>query len=191
MNELIRRIKILWDGLEPRERVLVAIAGGGIAMVLLLFGVVMPVMGATQSATARSEEAERQLDLMQRMRRDWDSLNGRLGAVEQKIQSSADGQNLLTLLESLAARAGVKPTSMEKRQSGESERYEESKVEVSLKGVSLQQAIFYLESIERESQPLSIKSLRIKSRPGHSTAADQTVAELIDVTFSVSSFKPR
>jgi type II secretory pathway component PulM len=189
MNELLGRIQVLWDGLAARERVLVGLAGSAMAIMVLLFGIVMPVMAATQNATSMAENSERQLAMMQRMRRDWDGLHTRLRAVETQIEASRDGQNLLTLLESLAASAGVKPSSMEKRQSGESERYEETKVEVSLKGISLQQAIQYLASIESANQPLSVKSLRLKRRPGRVTAKNKTPADLIDVTFSVSSFK--
>jgi hypothetical protein len=136
-------------------------------------------------------QAERQLVMMQRMRSDWDGLHQRLAAVETQIQGSGEGQNLLTLLATLAANAGVKPSSMEKRQSGESERYEETKVEVSLKSVSLQQAVSYLASIESAKQPLSVKSLRIKRRPGRSSLSKDAAADQIDVTFSVSAFKPR
>ena len=191
MSELLGRVQVLWDGLAPRERVLVGIAGGVLALLLLVFGVVMPVMAATETAASKADNAERQLAMMQRMRRDWDGLHVRLEAVETKIQASRDGQNLLTLLASLATRAGVKPTSMEKRQSGESEQYEETKVEVSLKNVSLRQAVSYLASIESAEQPLSVKSLRIKGRPGRPQRPNEEVADMIDVTFSVSAFKPR
>ena len=127
--------------------------------------------------------------MMVRMKREWDALHGRLSRVEDRIQQTRNQQNLLTLLESLAARAGVKPTSMEKRQSGESEEYEETKVEVSLKNVTLRQAVAYLSSIETNEQPLSVKSLRVKRRPGRARG-DQPAQDLIDVTFSVSTFKP-
>ena len=78
---------------------------------------------------------------------------------------------------------------MEKRQSGESDAYEETKVEVSLKNVTLRQAVSYLSSIETNDQPLSVKSLRVKRRPGRARG-DQPAQDLIDVTFSVSTFKP-
>lgn len=191
MSELLGRVQVLWDGLAPRERVLVAIAGAALATLVFLFGIVLPAMAATENAIAKAENAERQLQMMQRMRRDWDTLHLRLDAVETKIQGSREGQqNLLTLLSSLATRAGVKPTSMEKRQSGESEQYEETKVEVSLKSVSLEQAVTYLASIESAAQPLSVKSLRIKRRLGRARNSKEKSADLIDVTFSVSAFKP-
>lgn len=189
MSELLGRIQALWNGLAPRERLLVGLAGTAVAIMILFFGIVMPVMAATQNAASAAENAEREFGMMQRMRRDWDGLNSRLQTVENQIEANQDGRNLLTLLESLASNAGVKPTSMEKRQSGESERYEETKVEVSLKSISLQQAIQYLASIESADQPLSVKSLRIKRRPGRVTSKNKAPADLIDVTFSVSAFK--
>lgn len=190
MSELLGRVQVLWDGLAPRERILVALAGASLAILLVVFGVVMPVMAATENAASKAENSERQLAMMQRMRHDWDGLHGRLAAVETEIQGSRDRQNLLTLLSSLAGRAGVKPTSMEKRQSGESEQYEETKVEVSLKNVTLEQAVNYLASIESTTQPLSVKSLRIKRRPGRARKPNEKTTDLIDVTFAVSSFKP-
>lgn len=192
MSEIIGRIQVLWDGLAPRERILVGAAGAALAFAILVLGVILPIRGAVESARDGARDAEQKLLQMQRMKREWDDLHTRLASVESRIQNGGEDQNLLTLLESLAARAGVKPTSMEKRQSGESARYEETKVEVSLKNVTLQQAVSYLASIETASQPLSVKSLRIKRRIGAGGAAGATggAADLIDVTFSVSGFKP-
>ncbi len=189
MNELIGRLQVLWEGLAPRERLLVGLAGGALAVAILLLGIVLPIQAANESATQSAESASRRLQTMQRMKREWDGLNGRLTRVESRIQAARSQPNLLTLLSSLAQRAGVKPASMEKRQSGESERYEETKVEVSLKNVTLEQAVAYLSSIESAEQPLSVKSLRVKRRPGRAQPG-QPGQDLIDVTFSVSTFKP-
>ena len=62
------------------------------------------------------------------------------------------------------------------------EAYREQRVEVSLKKVTLEQAVRYLHSIESTERPFSVKSLRMKSRPDSSN--------LLDMTFSVSSFEP-
>lgn len=191
MNELLGRVRVVWDGLAPRERILVGAAGAILAAAILVFGLVMPVLGATERAIEEADQAEQQLAMMLRMRREWDGLHARLAGAEERIQTSGPGQNILTLLESLAVQAGVKPTSMQKRQSGESERYQETKIEVDLKSVTLQQAVEYLASIERSRQPLSVKSLRIKRRPVRSRGASgEATAELLDVTFSVSAFEP-
>ena len=191
MSEVFGRIQVVWDGLASRERFLVAIAGGAFALVILLVGIVMPIRSATERAVSAADQSARQLQSMTRMKREWDGLHGRLAEVESRIQGSQD-QHLAVRagVAGQAARAGVKPTSMEKRQSGESERYEETKVEVSLKNVTLAQAVAYLSSIETAAQPLSVKSLRVKRRPGRPTEIGAAAAELIDVTFSVSAFKP-
>ena len=189
MNDLAARFQAFWDGLMPRERVLVGIAGAALAVTIVLLAVVMPIQSARENAVRSAESAATELEMMRRMKREWDGLNGRLSRVEQRIQGTRNQPNLLTLLSSLAQPAGVKPTSMEKRQSGESERYEETKVEVSLKNVTLEQAVAYLSSIESAEQPLSVKSLRLKRRPGRARG-DQPAIDLIDVTFSVSTFKP-
>ena len=60
--------------------------------------------------------------------------------------------------------------------------YRETKVEVKLEGVSLAQLANYLNKIESTPQLLSVKSLRIRTR------ADKP--DLLDVTFTVSSFEP-
>ncbi len=190
MNELLGRVRVLWNGLAAREQMLVGAAGGLLAVLLLVFGIVLPIVAATERAVEDADAAERQLAMMQRMKREWDGLHQRLESVESRIRASGQRENLLTLLESLARQAGVKPTSMEKRQSGESEQYEETKVEVSLKNVSLKQAVDYLSSIEAAAQPLSVKSLRIKRRPGQRRGASDAAVDLLDVTFSVSSFRP-
>jgi type II secretory pathway component PulM len=189
MSELIGRLRVLWDGLAPRERLLVGLAGGALVITILVVGLVLPIRSANESATRSADTAARQLQNMERMKREWDGLNGRLTRVETRIQAARSQPNLLTLLSSLAQRVGVKPASMEKRQSGESERYEETKVEVSLKNVTLEQAVAYLSSIESAEQPLSVKSLRVKRRAVRGQPG-QPNQDLIDLTFSVSTFKP-
>ena len=74
---------------------------------------------------------------------------------------------------------------MEERQAGENEQYSETKVEVSLKNVTLTQTVNYLHNIESSDRVLSVKSLRVRNNKKR--AGD---AELLDVTFTVSSFEP-
>ncbi|MFP6633616.1 MAG: hypothetical protein VCD16_13365, partial [Planctomycetota bacterium] len=58
--------------------------------VVLFFGLVMPVIAATQSASSASENSEQQLAMMLRMRHDWDVLHDRLRAVENQIEAKAE-----------------------------------------------------------------------------------------------------
>jgi len=182
VNEWIERARAAWSALSQREQVLVAGAAATAFGVVLFLGAVNPLLDLSDRSASSVQQAEQQLALMKRLRREHDGVTGRLAAVEERIRSSGQNRNTLTLLESLAKRSGVKIESMEERQAQANERYRETKVEVELKSVTLTQTVDYLSQIEQSQQLLSIKSLRVKTR------ADKSA--LLDVTFSVSSFQP-
>jgi type II secretory pathway component PulM len=182
MNEMLERLQALWRDLAPRERILVGGAGAAIALAILVLGIVQPVIDAAGGATERRETAEQQLLAIQRLAVEYDRLGARLGAVEERIRNNREKSNLRSLLESLASQSQVRISSMEERQAGKNDHYTETKLEVSLKGVTLSQTVRYLHNIESANRQLSVKSLRIKSKQGEGTT--------LDVTFSVSSFEP-
>jgi type II secretory pathway component PulM len=115
------------------------------------------------------------------LRKRYDEVNGRLARVEERIRQGPRGE-IFTTLESLARDSTVKVDSMEPRTSPASDAYEETKVQVVLKGVTLAQLVNYLHRIEASAQVLSVKSLRMRTR--------QDKPEMMDVTFTVSSFEP-
>jgi type II secretory pathway component PulM len=180
-------VKALWDrlrayfrNLSVREQLLVG-AVGALAALLVAVAVVFQLLATGDRLDGRVAAAEQQLTAVARLRREFDDVNGRLRDVESRIQSAPRG-NLRTTLESLAAHANVKVESMEPQASPTHERYRETKVEIGLAEVTLAQAVTYLNQIESTPQPLSVKSLRIRTRPEK--------PELLDVTFTVSSFEP-
>jgi type II secretory pathway component PulM len=185
VNDLLTRLRAAWDNLSPRERILLS-GVGAIVMALLVFTIVVnPILGAAESAQLRVAEAEQQSEVMQRLRSEFDGIQSRLSSVEQRIRSGQDGAKIRTLLDSLATKSAVNIDSMEERQAGENDIYSETKVEVSLKNVTLTQTVNYLHNIESSDRVLSVKSLRVKNNKRR--AGD---AELLDVTFTVSSFEP-
>ena len=108
-------------------------------------------------------------------------MNKRLSRVEKRILDAPKGE-IFTTLEKLARDSTVKIDSMEPRTSPASDSYSETKVQVVLKSVTLAQLVNYLHRIETDPQVLSVKSLRIRTR--------QDRQEMLDVTFTVSSFEP-
>lgn len=174
----------IWDGfngLESRERLLVSIVVVLAVAALLYVLVVGPIQRASQRGEDRLATADQQLSVMQRLRRDYDDVRGRLADVEQRISRGARSE-LRTTLESLAQQSSVKVESMEPQASPAHPKYRETKVEVGLKSVTLSQTVHYLHQIEIAPQALSVKSLRIRTR------AEQP--DLLDVSFTVSSFEP-
>ena len=182
MNELLDRLRNAWDNLSPREQVLVSAAGVSVVVAIIAFAVVMPFVSLANRTTERVYSAEQQILAMSRLQREYSEINGRLSGVEQRIKNQRGRQNIRTVLESLAQNSLVKIASMEERQAQKNDHYVETKVEVTLKNVSLSQTIKYLHNIEASPQQLSVKSLRIRGHGGES--------QLLDVTFAVSSFEP-
>ena len=180
MKDLIDRIRSSFEGLSQSERLLVSIAGGMLLVTLVWFGGVQPVLGAATRAEARAGSAEQEVAAVRALSAEFQEVNGRLSAVEQRIRSGPKGE-IFTTLEQMAKQAAVKVASMEPRTSPASDDYEETKVQVALKGVTLAQAVNYLHRIESAPQLLSVKALRIRTR------SDKQ--ELLDVTFTVSSFE--
>lgn len=181
MKRWVDRIGAAFGGLAPRERLLISAAGGLLALALVYLAIVNPVLSAVERSGRRLDTADQQLRVMTRLRREYDDVQYRLTDVEQRIRNSSRG-NLRTALEMLAGKANVKVESMEPQASPASEAYRETKVEVGLRSVTLAQTVNYLHQIESSPQVLSVKALRIRTRPD--------APEFLDVTFTVSSFEP-
>lgn len=180
MKTWLVRLRTYFANLSSRERMLVS-GVGVLAAAAVGMALVLELLAIGDRLDARRAAAEQQLEVMTRLRREFDDVNVRLRSVEERIQSGQRG-NLRTTLEGLAQRANVKVESMEPQASPTHERYRETKVEVGLREVTLAQAVSYLHEIEKTPQPLSVKALRIRTR--------QEKPEFLDVTFTVSSFEP-
>lgn len=181
MRDFLRRVVAAFESLSPSERLLVSIAAGLAVAVMLWIFPVRELLAASTGAGERVENAEKQLQAVEALRGRYDQVNARLAAVERRIRSGPPGE-IFTTLERLARLSAVTVASMEPRTAPTSDNYKETKVQVSLKGVTLAQVVDYLYRIESAPQLLSIKSLRIRTR------ADKP--DLLDVTFTVSSFEP-
>ena len=181
MSEWIARARAAFAELEARERLLVSVAGGLLAVALAYAFVVSPLLSAVERGGQRRETAGQELQVMKRLARDYEAVQQQLGDVEERIRAGSRG-NLRTTLETLASQANLKVESMEPQASPSHESYRETKVAVGLKSVDLASTVDYLHKIEAAPEVLSVKSLRIRQRP------DKTA--LLDVTFTVSSFEP-
>lgn len=181
MNEWWNRLRNAFLGLDPRERTLVSLALGLLGLILVWTLVLSPLLGAAAHRGQQLETADQRLDVMERLRRDYDDVQARLADVERRIQTGPQG-NLRTTLETLARQASVRVESMEPQASPSHPKYRETKVDVGLSKVTLDQTVTYLHQIETAPQALSVKSLRIRTR------AEQP--DLLEVSFTVSSFEP-
>jgi type II secretory pathway component PulM len=181
VKKLWSRLRAAFDDLSDRERMLVSIVGALLIGLVFYLGIIQSSFGLRDDAQRRLGQAEQQLMVMSRLRREFDDVNERLTSVEQRIQNSTRG-NLRTTLETLARASKVKVESMEPQATPSNDRYRETKVEVALKRVTLQQTVSYLHEIETSDEVLSVKSLRMRTR--------KDKPDFLDVTFTVSTFEP-
>ena len=183
MNGLFDRLRTALASLAPRERLLLAGAGGVLLLTILWLAVAMPAIASIRSAEERVAAAERDLASARRLQATLGELQGRLGVVDQRIREGPAG-NIFTTLEDLGRQSAVKVESMEPQAAPAQDHYKETKVQVVLKQVTLAQAVAFLHGVESSPQLLSVKSLRIRTR------AEQK-EDMLDVTFTVSSFEAR
>ncbi|MCP3985938.1 MAG: type II secretion system protein M [bacterium] len=181
MKGLWNRITDAWTEFSTRERALVGGAGAALAAAIFYLAIIGPALDLAAGARQRAVSAEEQLRAVQALRARYDRIDAPLRQVRDRITGGAQGE-IFTTLEALARESAVKVASMEPRTSPASDAYEETKVQVVLKSQTLAQVVNYLHRIESATHLLSIKTLRIRTR------ADKP--ELLDVTFTVSSFEP-
>ncbi len=181
MNALHEKIHIFFERLNPRERALVAAAGGVCAVAILYMLIVVPIQNGLAWSAARLDTGEQAMMQADRLLLQYEKVHTDLLAVEEAIQAGPSG-NLVTTLANLAKESQVKVDSMQPQSGASSPGYKETRVQVELKEVTLVKLIQYLFEIESTQQHISVKTLSIKTlskKPG-----------LLDATFSVSSFDP-
>ncbi len=180
MKALLVRVREWFAGLARREKAIVAAAVGLSLLTLVWTAFVSPLLAARADAAARAEAATQQAQAVAALRVRYDEVKQRLSGVERRIPAGPQAE-LFSTLETLAQQSAVKVDAMEPRTAPANEDYRETKVQVTLGGVTLPQVVAYLHKIESAPQLLSVKSLRLRTR------ADQP--ELLEVSFTVSSFE--
>lgn len=182
MRQWLDQARAAFERLSGREQVLVSAMAGVFLLLVVLFGVIQPIASAVDRSARRAENAERNLQLAQQWRARLDQVNARLAAVERRIASGPE-RNLRSTLDRLRSQAGIsKFDSIDERPGRTSQGYQETQLEVVLRGVTLAQVVKYLHAVDSAPEVLSVKRLRIATRPEDD--------ELLDVRFTVSSFEP-
>jgi len=165
-----------------RERWLGVLVLAAVAVLLVQAAIIAPLQNSAAAAEERIEQLGSQIQRAQRMAREIQLLSGQIAQVEQRLQTGQK-TNLFSLLEEFAQQAEMKDRleSIKPKQPGGNPRYPETRVEVTLRGATLAQTVNFLYKIETAPLYLIVRSIRMKARGDKS--------QLLDVTFSVSSFE--
>ncbi len=184
MKQLLEQLQKLWADRTPRERWIIVIAACVIGLWAVDSMIVTPLQQRIARAERRIQDAEADSVRANRIAQRLYALRNELALVQEQIQPGAE-TNLLALIESLAAEAGIgeQLEAIKPRQGSRNEQYPETRVEVSLKATSLQQTVKLLHAIENAPLHLIVRSVRIRSLSGFVAGV-----QLLDVSFFVSSF---
>ena len=189
MKTLFLRIQIQWRQRTERERWLLGGAGALLAVALFQLVVIAPLQGWVMRSDGDIARLEAELVRATRLAGDVRRLQGELSQVEERVRV-AEETNLFNLLEGLAAATKVKNQleSIKPKKPSGNELFPETRVEVSLKGVTLTQMVDFLYQIENSDRHLIIRSVRIR-RPARVGRLAKTAPPRLDVSCSVSSFE--
>ena len=183
MNALMARFRVYWRARSPRERWLVVLALCIASLLATHIIVIGPLDARAERVRTRVTSLDREVSRALNISSEVRLLQGGLQASEARIQSG-ESTNLLSLLERLAQESSISKAqldSIKPKRASENARYPETRVEVSLKGTTLSQAVDYLYKIEHAPILLIIRSLRVTARGGDPAT--------VDVVFSVSTFE--
>lgn len=189
MKTLFLRIQIQWRQRTERERWLLGGAGALLAVALFQLVVIAPLQGWVMRSDGDIARLEAELVRATRLAGDVRRLQGELSQVEERVRV-AEETNLFNLLEGLAAATKVKNQleSIKPKKPSGNALFPETRVEVSLKGVTLTQMVDFLYQIENTDRHLIIRSVRIR-RPALVGRFAKKGPPRLDVNFSVSSFE--
>lgn len=177
-------MKFDWSGLlaayqrlSPRERMLVALAGGALLVVALYTLLWEPLDDGRLQLARRIQVKRTELQEMQHMREVYLNLLNQF-ELRQKIIDKADPK--FSLFPHIEATVGQvvgreKITSMnpQNKELGGG-AYREESVEIKLTGVTLEQLEDLMYRIEKSDQPLRLTRMQVKKRPREPSTFDVT-----------------
>jgi hypothetical protein len=183
IQELLNKLRAALASRTPRERWLLAGGGAALLAFFVYSSVIAPLQASIEDARDEVDRQETGLLRAVSLAPELAGLRAEVAAVEQRIKPG-DQTNLLTLVSALAegAQLGQQIEAIREKRGADFPGFPESSAEVRLSGATILQTAQLLYAIEKEAPLyLIIRSLVIKQR--------QDGSELVDVTFTVSSFQ--
>jgi|SRR5580658_9949440 type II secretory pathway component PulM len=172
-----------YDKLEPRERLLVRIAGGLIALFLIYNLVYSPIVAIPDDVQSRVQARERDLVEVRRLTAAYQQLSADLKVAENATVPQGKDFSLFSVVESTMTAtigrdkiASITPSADERVSDG----LTQYSVQLKLNNVSLGQVVDALYGIRTMPVPVTVANLRIQRRTQdtHSYDVDMTCVAL-------------
>ncbi len=170
--------------LARRERRMVL---GGAVLLAVVLGYLLgvgPLLDRYRTLDRLIAQKERERAEVVRLRDEYRVLKARLEAIEARLSRGGRGFQLLSFLEGLAARNGVRDriAYMRPQPAATAGRFREQGVELRLDSVTINQLVQLLSQIAEAPQALRIKRLSVVTRYDN--------ANRLDVVVQVAAYQP-
>ncbi|MDY6954262.1 MAG: type II secretion system protein GspM, partial [Thermodesulfobacteriota bacterium] len=163
--------------LSGREKVIVSAGACFVALVLLLYFVVFPLLSTRAKLRRGLEADEERLKEMADLNAEYQALQKNSGGIGEVLATRKKDFTLFALLEGLAGEVGlkdrikyIKPSSSQTQG-----RYKTSSVEMQLSGVNLEELFQYLYRVEDPKNIVKIKRISIKQHKEKTGYVDATL----------------
>jgi general secretion pathway protein M len=166
--------------LARREKYLLSLASGAIALFILFELVIFPFLGKRERLQQGIEAKEKSLREVSVLRAEYETYKKGSSGVKEFLARREKGFTLFSFLEKAAGEADVKKNIkyMKPSASKGTGVHKESMVEMKLEDVTMKQLVGYLYRIESPENVISIKRMSInqnKGEKGHMDAVLQVV----------------
>ncbi len=167
VDPLIAQARGRYQKLEPRERILVQIAGGLVGVFLIYNLIYMPIVGLSSGLQSKIVQRQQDLAEVRRLAATYAQLKANLAAAERRTVPLGKDFSLFSVVEaSLTKSVGrqkigsITPGSDRKLADG----FTEYSVQLKLDNVNLAQLVDALYGINSLSMPIGVSNLRIQRR---------------------------
>ncbi len=163
--------------LSQRERVAVGVAGGVVLLFVLLQFVIFPLGQKRARLTKGLAAKEKAIAEMRTLQERYRQLSSQSGSIAEMLARREGGFSLFSFLEQGAADSGVKEriAHMRPSESPEGEMFRQSRVEIKLQGLSLQQLVDFLQKVESPEHLVGIDKITIQENGKEQGTLDATL----------------
>ena len=183
VDPLIVQARVRYQKLESRERVLVQIAAGLVAVFLIYNLIYLPIVDLSSGLQARIVQRQQDLAEVRRLAATYAQLKADLAAAERRTVPLGKDFSLFSIVEASMTKSvgrakigSIAPGSDRKLTDG----FTEYSVQLKLENVSLAQLVDALYGINSLSMPIGVSDIRIQRRTQdtHSYDVDLTCVAL-------------
>lgn len=167
--------------LDDRQRRILLFAGGGVAVLIFLWVVVLPRLGVG-GLDSKIEEKERELREMVRLYQNFEQIKSDVSQLESTISRNKN-MSLLSELSAIAEKLGISQgiDSMVSKQKPKNDFYKEEAVEMRLQKINTEELGRLLYETEHSAKVMRVRKLTVDTRFDD--------ASLLNVTLQVSTYK--